>query len=275
MTPQTIHPTTTAPAVSAPAFAGIDFCNPSQIDSVQRASKMFASSELVPQQYQIAKVGGEKAVANCVIALDVASRIGASPLMVMQNLYIVHGRPSWSAKFLIATVNTCGRFEPLKFRFKDLGKVGTINNQDFAALKDIECVAYTKAKGSDEVLESSPITISLAIREGWYTKAGSKWQTMPKQMLMYRAASWWTSVYAPELSMGMRTVEENEDIEDVAFEELPLEQEIQTLTASESLDFDAQTGEIYEPPTATTTTPPATEAKAEGNPQAEQVKAPF
>lgn len=275
MTPQTIHPTTTAPAVSAPAFAGIDFCNPSQIDSVQRASKMFASSELVPQQYQIAKVGGEKAVANCVIALDVASRIGASPLMVMQNLYIVHGRPSWSAKFLIATVNTCGRFEPLKFRFKDLGKVGTINNQDFAALKDIECIAYTKAKGSDEVLESSPITISLAIREGWYTKAGSKWQTMPKQMLMYRAASWWTSVYAPELSMGMRTVEENEDIEDVAFEELPLEQEIQTLTASESLDFDSQTGEIYQAPTATPTTPQATEAKAEGNPQAEQVKAPF
>ena len=272
MTPQTIHPTTTAPAVSTPAFAGIDFCNSSQIDSVQRASKMFASSELVPQQYQIAKVG---AVANCVIALDVASRIGASPLMVMQNLYIVHGRPSWSAKFLIATVNTCGRFEPLKFRFKDLGKVGTINNQDFAALKDIECIAYTKAKGSDEVLESSPITISLAIREGWYTKAGSKWQTMPKQMLMYRAASWWTSVYAPELSMGMRTVEENEDIEDVAFEELPLEQEIQTLTASESLDFDAQTGEIYQAPTATPTTPQATEAKAEGNPQAEQVKAPF
>lgn len=271
MTPQTIHPTTTAPAVSAPTFAGIDFCNSSQIDSVQRASKMFASSELVPQQYQIAKVGGEKAVANCVIALDVASRIGASPLMVMQNLYIVHGRPSWSAKFLIATVNTCGRFEPLKFRFKDLGKVGTINNQDFAALKDIECVAYTKAKGSDEVLESSPITISLAIREGWYTKSGSKWQTMPKQMLMYRAASWWTSVYAPELSMGMRTVEENEDIEDVAFEEIPLEQEIQTLTASESLDFDAQTGEIYQAPTVTPTATPATEVKA--NP--EQVEAPF
>ena len=275
MTPQTIHPTTTAPAVSAPTFAGIDFCNSSQIDSVQRASKMFASSELVPQQYQIAKVGGEKAVANCVIALDVASRIGASPLMVMQNLYIVHGRPSWSAKFLIATVNTCGRFEPLKFRFKDLGKVGTINNQDFAALKDIECVAYTKAKGSDEVLESSPITISLAIREGWYTKAGSKWQTMPKQMLMYRAASWWTSVYAPELSMGMRTVEENEDIEDVAFEELPLEQEIQALTVSESLDFDAQTGEIYQAPTATPTTPQATEVKAEGDPKEAQVQAPF
>lgn len=246
MTPQVTVPA--APAVatsSSPAYVGIDFCNPLQLDSVQRASKMFASSELVPQQYQISKVGGEKAVANCVIALDVASRIGASPLMVMQNLYIVHGRPSWSAKFLIATVNTCGRFEPLKFRFKELGKVGMIGNQDFGALKDIECVAYTRAKGSEEILESSPITISLAIREGWYTKAGSKWQTMPKQMLMYRAASWWTSVYAPELSMGMRTVEENEDIEDAIFEEVSassVAEEVETTTATEEIDF--ETGEI-------------------------------
>lgn len=278
MTPQTIQPTASAPAVATPAYAGIDFCNESQLSNIQRASKMFASSALVPQQYQV-KVGGDQAIANCVIALDVASRIGASPLMVMQNLYIVHGRPSWSAKFLIATVNTCGRFEPLKFRFRDLGKVGTINGQNYGDLKDIECVAYTKAKGSDEVLESSPITISLAIREGWYNKAGSKWQTMAKQMLMYRAASWWTSVYAPELSMGMRTVEENEDIEDVAFEEISstIAHEVESKTASEPLDFDGETGEIYEPPTATPTTPPATEAKAEDKPKAksEQVEAPF
>ena len=54
-------------------------------------------------------------------------------------------------------------------------------------------------------------------------KSGSKWQTMARQMLMYRAASWWTSVYAPELSMGMRTVEENQDIhnvEDAVYEEV-------------------------------------------------------
>lgn len=279
MTPQTIQPTASEPAVATPAYAGINFCNESQLSNIQRASKMFASSALVPQQFQSKVVGVDQAIANCVIALDVASRIGASPLMVMQNLYIVHGRPSWSAKFLIATVNTCGRFEPLKFRFRDLGKVGTINGQNYGDLKDIECVAYTKAKGSDEVLESSPITISLAIREGWYNKAGSKWQTMPKQMLMYRAASWWTSVYAPELSMGMRTVEENEDIEDVAFEEISstIAHEVESKTASEPLDFDNETGEIYEPPTATPTTAPAAEAKLEGKIKAksEQVEAPF
>lgn len=91
-------------------------------------------------------------------------------------------------------------------------KVAVQKQFDGKKIMDIECIAYTSAKGSDQVLESSPVSIRLAIQEGWYTKNGSKWQTMTKQMLMYRAASFWTSAYAPELSMGMRTVEEQQDI---------------------------------------------------------------
>jgi hypothetical protein len=43
---------------------------------------------------------------------------------------------------------------------------------------------------------------------------------MTKQMLMYRAASFWTNAYAPELSMGMKTDDEIRDIVDVEFEEI-------------------------------------------------------
>lgn len=240
---------------------------------------MFSASELVPDCYRAEGKGNtpQKAVANCMIALDVASRIGASPLMVMQNLYIVYGRPSWSAKFLIATVNTCGRFEPLKFRFTNLGKVGKIGNLDYSNVDNIECVAYTKAKGSDELLESSPISISLAIKEGWYTKNGSKWQTMPKQMLMYRAASWWTSVYAPELSMGMRTVEENEDIQDVEYEDVThkVEREVDTETAKETLDFvDKEKGEVLKPSNDASPAP-ASPAQPQSEEQEQPVKSPF
>lgn len=234
----------------------VNFFNPAQFETAQRMSKMFASSKLVPNMYQKDEVFKEfqkenlrlpqeqrldaktlyanattEATANCMIALDVATRIGASPLMIMQNLVIIYGKPSWSSKFLIATVNTCGRFEPLKYKFIEKGKVGKINITEYVwdratnskkpvtrefdgtKIMDIECVAHTTAKGSDELLESSPISIRMAIEEGWYTKNGSKWQTMPKQMLMYRAASFWTSAYAPEISMGMRTIEEVEDVE--------------------------------------------------------------
>ena len=220
-----------------------NFFDPEQFATMQRVAKMFAHSELVPDIYKIQVPQGAdekttamaemKAMSNCVIALEIASRIGASPLMVMQNLVIIYGRPSWSAKFLISTVNTCGRFEPLQFRFTEKGNLGMVDYVDYEynpttrrkesikkqfdgrKMMNLECVAYTTKRGKEQVLESSPVTIEMAIKEGWFTKSGSKWQSMPRQMLMYRAASWWTSVYAPELSMGMRTVEEEQDIIDI------------------------------------------------------------
>jgi hypothetical protein len=225
-----------------------NFFDPVQFNTMQRVCKLFASSELVPEIYRVSEKNSlEKAMANCMIAIEVAQRIGASPLMVMQNIVIIYGRPSWSSKFLISTVNTCGRFNPLQFRFTEKGMLGIVEyteyNKTWTAgtnggkgfykneskkstfdgrnIMDIECVAWTRAKGSDEILESAPISLRLAIQEGWYQRAGSKWQTMPKQMLMYRAASFWTNVYAPELSMGMKTVEETQDIIDV----VPIEEE--------------------------------------------------
>ena len=213
------------------AQAVVNFFDPSQFETMQRVCKMFASSELVPDMYKASEKNPiEKAISNCMIAIEIAQRIGASPLMVMQKMVPIYGKPSWSSKFLVATVNTCGRFNPLQYRFTEKGMLGMVDYTDYVwdnatrskkpvvkqfdgkKIMDIECVAYTTAKGSDQVLESSPVSLRLAIKEGWYTKNGSKWQTMAKQMLMYRAASFWTSAYAPELSMGMRTVEEQQDI---------------------------------------------------------------
>ena len=216
-------------AQPTPSSAVVNFFDPTQFETMQRVCKMFASSELVPDMYKASKDNPiEKAVSNCMIAIEIAQRIGASPLMIMQNMVPIYGKPSWSSKFLVATVNTCGRFNPLQYRFAEKGMLGMVEYTDYEwqggrkvavqkqfdgkKIMDIECVAYTSAKGSDQVLESSPVSIRLAIQEGWYTKNGSKWQTMTKQMLMYRGASFWTSAYAPELSMGMRTVEEQQDI---------------------------------------------------------------
>lgn len=228
-----------AVVVSQPTQVGFNFFDPVQFDTMQRVCKLFASSELVPDMYKVSdKNPIEKAMANCMIAIEIAQRIGASPLMVMQNMVPIYGKPSWSSKFLVATVNTCGRFNPLQYRFTEKGMLGMVDYTDYVwdnasrskravtkqfdgkKVMDIECVAYTTAKGSDKMLESSPVSIRLAIQEGWYTKNGSKWQTMTKQMLMYRAASFWTNAYAPELSMGMKTIEENQDIQDVDYQEI-------------------------------------------------------
>ncbi|MBR5951082.1 MAG: hypothetical protein IKZ87_06590 [Actinomycetaceae bacterium] len=155
----------------------------------QRMAKVFATSTLVPTQYQ-------NNMSNCIIAMEMASRIGASPLQVMQNLYIVHGNPGFSAKFLIACINASGKFSPLRYEFK-----GTENTDDWS------CRAYAVDK-EGEVLHGAWVSIKMAKAEGWYGKNGSKWQTMPQLMLQYRAAAFFQRTYAPEISLGMQSAEE-------------------------------------------------------------------
>lgn len=170
----------------------------------QRAAKALSSSTLVPKEYQ-----GN--LPNCIVALNMAQRLEADPLMVMQNLVIVHGRPTWSAQFLIATANTCGRFSAIRFEFK--GKDGS---------DDWACRAWAVEKDTGERLDGTWVSIAMAKKEGWYQKNGSKWQTIPQQMLMYRAGSWWVRVYAPELSMGLTTAEEARDFIDITPDPEPI-----------------------------------------------------
>lgn len=257
----------TSLAVKQTAVAQFNFFDPEQFATMQRVAGMFANSELVPDMYKVtADNPKEKAISNCVIAIDIANRIGANVLMVMQNLVIIYGRPSWSSKFLIATINTCGRFEPLKFKFEKLGELKNYKYTEYETewvtqpngqkrkstkvvektlvgpIDNIQCIAYTTAKGSDEVLESSPVSIEMALNEGWYTKKGSKWTTMSRQMLMYRVASFWTSTYAPELSMGMKTDDEIRDIVDVDYEDV-------TAKAQKELEQKANKKEVSIPET--------------------------
>lgn len=176
-----------------------------QFEMVQRVAKMYSESNIIPTTYQ-GKLG------NCAIAIDMAMRMNINPVMVMHNLYIVHGNPSFSAKFLIATINASGRFSPLRFEFT--GEHGT---------DDWGCMAYAYEVSDRErksALVGDRITIGMAKAEGWATKNGSKWLTMPDQMLRYRAAAFWQRVFCPEISMGFMTTEEAHDIEEVDYEEV-------------------------------------------------------
>lgn len=176
-----------------------------QFEVMQRMGKMYATSTIIPDTYR-GNLG------NCIIALDMAMRMGANPLMLMQNLYIVHGNPAFSSKFLIATINASGRFSPLRYEFK-----GEEGRKDYGC----RCVAYeANDKEHKEPLAGDWITMEMADKEGWSKKSGSKWLTMPSQMLRYRAAAFWQRVYCPEISMGLITKEEAEDIQEVDYVEV-------------------------------------------------------
>lgn len=182
----------TSPEANLPAVP-VSFDSLQGFSLMQRVAKSLGASTLVPADYQ-------NNVANCMIALEMAHRIGASPLMVMQNLYVVYGRPGWSSQFLIASFNQCGRFTAMKFRYQ--GEEGT---------DKWGCRAVSTEKATGEEIVGPLVTIAIAKAEGWYAKKGSKWQTIPELMLMYRAAGWMVRTHAPEISMGLHTTDEVHD----------------------------------------------------------------
>lgn len=160
-------------------------------EHAQRVAMMLSKSDLVPKEYKD-KVG------NCVIALEMAYRMGVSPLIVMQNLNIILGKPAWSSTFLIASLNTCGKFSPLRYE----------ENEE----KGGSCRAWAIDLKSNEKVYGAWVNMEMAKAEGWMDKGGSKWKTMPELMRRYRAASFFTKQFAPEISMGFQTTEEVIDI---------------------------------------------------------------
>lgn len=178
--------------VNPEATTAIETAETQAFTLAQRQATALSKSSLVPKDFQ-----GN--VANCLLALNMAQRLKADPFMVMQSLFIIHGRPSFSAQFLIAMVNASGRFTPLQFKVEGDAKNKT-------------CVAYAKSKDTGEVIEGPPVSFEMAKAEGWSTKNGSKWATMPDLMLRYRAAAFFARLYAPDITLGMQTTEELLDV---------------------------------------------------------------
>lgn len=164
-------------------------------------AKALASSTVVPKEYQ-----GN--FSNGLVAIEIAQRLRTSPLMVMQNLNVIQGRPSWSAQFLIAMVNGSGKYD-MELQFDEkTDKDG----------KPFSCQCWTERKGRK--VTGIVVDMDMAKAEGWVQKNGSKWKTMPQVMLRYRAASFFARMNCPELTLGYYSQDE---IIDGDFKEYPLE----------------------------------------------------
>jgi hypothetical protein len=158
-----------------------------------KMARFLSSSAFVPDVYR-------NAPENCIVALDIANRMGIAPLMVMQNLYVVKGKPSWSGSFCAAAVNGSGRFSPLEFIF-----VGEKDKPSWG------CYATAVRLSNNSRCYSDTVTIAMAQSEGWLNKPGSKWKTMPMQMMMYRAAAFFARAHCSDILLGLPTYEEVQD----------------------------------------------------------------
>ncbi len=180
-------------------------------EALQRIATGLAASGIVPEAFRGRP--GSEGHANCMVAVEMADRLGFPPLLVMQNVSVIDGKVGWQAQFYIALVNQSGHFEPLRWE-----KKGTPYEDDYGVR------VVTKRKADGELCEGEWVTVRMAKKEGWWSKTGksgseySKWQSMPDQMFVYRAASFWTRKWFPEGTLGLRSADE---LEDLAHEEKP------------------------------------------------------
>lgn len=165
--------------------------NPDAFSTAARMASALSKSTIVPKEYQ-------RNEGNCIIAIEMANRLKVSPMMVMQNLYIVNGRPAWSSQYIIAMINNSKKYKTeIKYKIEGEGD-------------DRSCMAYVEDYNGN-IVEGPVISMKMAKDEGWSTKNGSKWKTMPDVMLRYRAASFFGRLNCPDMVMGMYSVEEVQD----------------------------------------------------------------
>ena len=167
--------------------------NTDSFEFAQRQAKSLCESNLVPTSYQ-----GQKGLPNCLVALEMSKRMNLSPLTVMQNLNIIHGRPTWSAQFISSQIMGCGRFENFDYLVKGEGET-----------LEVQCVA--KRVEDQKLVKGTAVSMRMARLEGW-TK-NSKYTSMPEVMLRNRAATFFGRQYIPDLLLGVQTSEEVVDIQ--------------------------------------------------------------
>lgn len=168
------------------------FSNIQNFKEIYDIGKMFASSSLVPQAYQ------GKAM-DCTIAVDMANRMGVSPMMVMQNLYVVKGKPSWSGQACMSLINGSGKFKHVHHVY-----TGERNTDTWG------CYVEAVRIEDGETVKGAEVTMEMAKAECW--TSNKKWQSMPELMLAYRASAFFARVHIPNALMGVSVEGEAEDI---------------------------------------------------------------
>lgn len=168
--------------------------NSKQLNQIYKIAKMYAASSMVPANYQ-------NNPSNCFVACELAARMNVSPILIFQSLWIVQGKPSWSGQACKSLIDGSGKFKNSEYVMT--GEVGTSSRG---------CFLQAVNTRTGKLVKGAEVTLKMATDEGWSTKSGSKWRTMPELMLRYRAAAFFARTECPEVLMGFQTADETEDV---------------------------------------------------------------
>lgn len=247
---------------------------------LQRQGKMLSQCSMLPDNFR-------DSIPDCSIALEMSARMGyaVSPLLILQSIVVVHGKPTFEAKFVIGLLKSRCGYKVFDYEMSgDVGDAGEVQRtprigRDGKPILDKKgnpiydskiiregrtCLAYAIDRDGRRV-EGVPISMAMAKVEGWYDKSGSKWQTMPELMLRYRAATFFKNVHCPEITMGFKTSDEIIDIEDPEIEiidDKPKQKLFKAKKSTEKAEEPAQDEAVAEPENPAAT--PAEAPKKDG-----------
>ena len=207
--------------IAAPAVRPTVGGSPSVFDNIETFQQVFemaralSKSCFVPTSFR----GSPE---SCVIAIDLARRLGVSPLTLFPHLYVVDSKPAFSTQFLITLVNRSGLFNRLEW---ESGTDGEATVQVFLRwnektketetttekVPNVWAVAKLVERRTNKEYKSPRVDMNFANANGWFAKRGSKWRTMPEIMAAYRAASILIKRVCPELTLGLEFAEDVAD----------------------------------------------------------------
>lgn len=161
-----------------------------------RMADILAQSTILPTEYR-------NNPANVLVAIDYASRLGVSPIMLAQNMDVVKGRPGLRGTFLVALINASPKWKDIDFEWQGTDNPGGTPTPDYG------CRVLATRVSDGKVCKGNWIDWRMVVGEGWV--ANKKWEYMRAQMFVYRAASFWSRQWAPDVTLGLH--ESNELLE--------------------------------------------------------------
>lgn len=145
-----------------------------------------SQSQMVPAHFQ-------NNPQDCFVVVQLALELGINPLTALQNVYMIGGRPAYTARFALALANRAKVFAgPIRYKVNKGEK-----------REDLEVTAY--APLSDGDVAEVTLSYRTAMAEGW--TRNKKYSTIPEQMLRWRAVKWLIDLHCPEILLGFEFAE--------------------------------------------------------------------
>ena len=145
-------------------------------------------SGLMPRQFQRAEA--------LVVALQMGHELGIPPLMAVNNISVINGRPVLSADIMLAVARRTGELEDIRF---------DVNEK--------RAIIHIKRRGQTEHM--SPFSLEDAREAGLLpNRPESAWTRHPKRMMRARALSFAMKDIFGDVLAGLYTPDEGEEIAD-------------------------------------------------------------